>query len=221
MIGTVVTILMTLALFSFIYKENPVFRWAEHVYIGAAAGYGFVLAVEFIKNSGWGPLVGGKVGYVIPFILGLMLYCRFKPEAFWAYRIPIALLTGTGTGLAMRSIVESQFIEQIKATMLPLNTGDALQNLNNLVMVVMVITALSYFIFSLEHKGVLGTSAKIGRYVMMAAFGAGFGMTVTFRFSLFTGRMIYLLEPENRPTTAGVLIAIIAVILAIERWKKR
>ena len=37
--GTWVAALLTLALFSFLYKENPVFRFAEHLLVGVSAGY--------------------------------------------------------------------------------------------------------------------------------------------------------------------------------------
>ena len=54
-------------------------------------------------------------------------------------------------------------------------------------------TTLVYFFFTLEKKGVQGAVSKVGRYVMMIAFGAAFGNTVMARVSLFLGRMQFLL----------------------------
>ena len=34
-----VTALLTLAVFSFLWRENPVFRFAEHLLVGVSAGY--------------------------------------------------------------------------------------------------------------------------------------------------------------------------------------
>jgi hypothetical protein len=62
-----------------------------------------------------------------------------------------------------------------------------------IVVIVGVLTTLSYFYFSREHKGALGTSAKIGTYFLMIFFGATFGYTVMSRMSTFIGRMEFLL----------------------------
>jgi hypothetical protein len=57
-----------------------------------------------------------------------------------------------------------------------------------------VICAIIYFYFSKEHKGGFGKAARIGIWVLMAAFGASFGYTVMARISLLTGRMDYLIQ---------------------------
>ena len=65
---------------------------------------------------------------------------------------------------------------------------------SNIIMVVGVIATLSYFFFSLEHKGALGKVAKIGIWYIMLAFGAAFGYTVMARISLLIGRLQFLLH---------------------------
>ena len=59
-----------------------------------------------------------------------------------------------------------------------------------------VITALSHFIFTVEgvHKGAMGWMPKIGRWMMLLAFGASFGNTVMSRFGMYQGRIIFLLR---------------------------
>jgi hypothetical protein len=66
--------------------------------------------------------------------------------------------------------------------------------LNSLIVIIGTITALTFFFFTWEHKGVLGISTKIGRYVLMATFGASYGSTVMARISLFIGRLRFLFE---------------------------
>ena len=63
----------------------------------------------------------------------------------------------------------------------------------NFLIVLMVFTALFYFFFSVEHKGVFGATAKFGSWVIMVAFGAQFGFTVMARVSLLIGRIQFLL----------------------------
>lgn len=64
---------------------------------------------------------------------------------------------------------------------------------SNIIYVVGTFTALVYFLFTLEKKGVQGKISSMGRWVMMVAFGAAFGNTVMARVSLFLGRMQFLL----------------------------
>ena len=40
-LGIIVAAGMTLALYSFLYKDNPLFKFAEHVFVGVAAAYMF------------------------------------------------------------------------------------------------------------------------------------------------------------------------------------
>ena len=39
-LGAWVAVFLTLAIFSFLYKDNPFYKFAEHVFIGISAGYG-------------------------------------------------------------------------------------------------------------------------------------------------------------------------------------
>ena len=41
----ILQIFFTLSVFSFLYRDNPLYRLAEHAFVGVAAGYGVV--VEF------------------------------------------------------------------------------------------------------------------------------------------------------------------------------
>jgi hypothetical protein len=75
----------------------------------------------------------------------------------------------------------------------PLVTESGLPDISAIVVLVGVLTTLSYFYFSREHRGALGQSAKIGTYFLMIFFGATFGFTVMSRMSTFIGRMEFLL----------------------------
>ena len=67
--------------------------------------------------------------------------------------------------------------------------------LSNLVFVGTVITVLTYFFFSFEqkNKAVIGT-ARVGRLMMMFAFGAIFGSTVMARMALLIDRVWFLMH---------------------------
>ena len=66
--------------------------------------------------------------------------------------------------------------------------------ISNIIMFIGVITTITYFYFSKQHRGLLGKSARVGIVYIMLAFGASFGYTVMARISLLIGRMQFLLH---------------------------
>ena len=57
-----------------------------------------------------------------------------------------------------------------------------------------VLSVLAYFFFSLEHKGALGRTAKVGVWYLMITFGASFGFTVMGRIALLAARFEFLFD---------------------------
>lgn len=195
-VGVWIAAALTLALYSFLWKENPVYRLAEYLYVGMAAGYGVVVTIDSyirptIKND---LMTNGKWLLLIPILLGLLAYARFvKPIAFLA-RWTMAFWLGVGAGMVLTRDFRPQFIVALTATFKPLFVaGKVGVSINNILLVVGVITSLMYFFFTTKRTGIMAGGAKIGRWVMMVAFGAAFGNTVMARVSLFLGRMQFLL----------------------------
>ena len=187
---------LTIAATSFVFRDNIVFKVAQYTFIGVAAGHYIVMGVKNIINYGWVHLAGGAYIYVVVFILGIMLYARFSKEYYWLYRYPIAFMVGNGIGISIRAAIHSDFIKNIAATASPLVATAPMDTINNIIIFVGCITALSHFIFTYEgmHKGTLGFVPKVGRWMMLMAFGASFGNTVMTRFGMYQGRILFLLR---------------------------
>ncbi len=173
-----------IAIFSFIFAENPVYRFFEHLYVGSAAGYAISVNIKSIYDNAITPLTeDGKFLMIVPLILGILLYARFFKSISWLSRWSMAFLVGIGTGIAIYGGVNSQFVAQIRSSMLPLNT------LNNVIMVLGVLSILFYFFFSMEHRGPIKYVSVFGRWVMMITFGVSFGNVVMGRISLLLGAL--------------------------------
>ena len=72
---------LTLALFSFMYKDNPVYRAVEHIFAGLTAGYQVGLIWDtVILQQLWNPMAAGKFWLVIPGILGFLMFSRFSSK---------------------------------------------------------------------------------------------------------------------------------------------
>lgn len=186
--------IFTIAIFSFLYKDNPLYKIAESIVVGVAAGYFTVLLFwTSLKPKFWDQIVVyHKWWYVIPGILGILMYFRFSKRYSWVSRYPLCLYIGIGSGIAIPLSLQTFVVRQVEATMLPINF-QSLQGWNNFLVVIMVFSALIYFFFSMEHRGIIGRTATFGIWVIMVGFGASFGYTVMARVSLLIGRIQFLL----------------------------
>ncbi|MBK7092124.1 MAG: hypothetical protein IPH59_10480 [bacterium] len=199
--------LLTVFTFSFLYKDNPFYKFAEHLVVGVSAGYFVVLLIRtnlvpiisqkmFVADRGWEL---DQWWYIIPLILGVMMWARFSKKLSWISRYPLALYIGVASALTIPLELKNRVVEQLQATVLKfkfdMSNPDFLgvpQGVWDIVVVIGVISCLIYFFFSKEHKGWFGGSAKVGIYTLMIAFGASFGYTVMARISLFIQRIQYL-----------------------------
>lgn len=186
----------TLALFSFLYKDNPIYKVAEHIFAGLTAGYqvGLIWDTIIIQQL-WNPMASGKWWLFLPGVLGFLMFMRFSSKYSWVSRISLAFVMGVTAGIFLISQLHGLVLPQMMNTMLPLWNGDGFgQMLLALIVVVGVISTLIYFYFSKEHTGALGVTAKVGIWFIMVAFGAHFGYTVMGRVSLLIGRVRFLVE---------------------------
>ena len=187
---------LTLALFSFMYKDNPFYKIAEHIFAGLSAGYYVGLIWDtVILQQVVTPVEGGLWWRVIPGIFGFLMFARFFPKSSWISRTPLALVMGTTAGIFLLSQLHGLVLPQMQATMQPLSgDGGFSQTLLSAIVIVGVISTLIYFYYSKEHTGALGVTAKVGIWFIMISFGAHFGYTVMGRVSLLIGRVQFLIE---------------------------
>ncbi len=186
----------TLALFSFLYKDNPVYKMAEHVFAGLTAGYQVGLIWDtVILQKLWDPMFGGDWWLFVPGILGLLMFARFSSSYSWVSRVSLAFVMAVTAGVFLTTQLHGLVLPAMKSTMLPLGGGGGLKAaLMAVIVVVGVVSTLIYFYYSKEHSGLLGVTAKVGIWFIMISFGAHFGYTVMGRVSLLIGRVQFLVE---------------------------
>ncbi|MCL2548814.1 MAG: hypothetical protein FWE76_06600 [Symbiobacteriaceae bacterium] len=195
---------LALAYYSNIYKENPVFRFVEHLFVGISTANGIVQTFEQYIKASVVQYIGerGEYHYIVPIVIGLLIYTRFLPnrDYNWLARIPLAFWIGIGSAIVIVRTFRASFMVNLAATFVPLVgnnlpftawTGPSV--INNIVLFVGVFAVISYFFFTFEQKGALAVSAKLGRYVMMIAFGAAYGNTIMARSAVLLGRLQFLL----------------------------
>ena len=163
-----------------------------------------------IETLGYWPFM-----FLLP--IGLMGYFVFTKKYNWLSRIPIGIILGFWSGQQV-SIWWTKWGPQIHSSMLPIfpTTWDSFtvpstanmspdealavsqqlylsEAISNLVFVITLLAALSYFFFSFEMKSkFLRSTNTLGRWLLMIGFGAIFGSTVMARFALEIDRMAYI-----------------------------
>src|SRR5664280_270694 len=102
-IGLWLQAVLTFAILTFLIADNPLYKLAEHIFVGVSAGYGVVLvwheAVLPILLYRIFPHLSGEHAnpnywVIVPGVLGLMMIARFIPKYAWLSRWPIAFVVG-------------------------------------------------------------------------------------------------------------------------------
>jgi hypothetical protein len=190
---------LTLAVFSFLYADNPVFCFAEHLLVGLTAGYLVcitwhnVMMPELISpllNSG----TGKNAHLWIAAVLSFFWVCKFIDKAQDLYRVSLAFWVAIDMGLLIPTFMEAKVLAQLAGTVATSFNGTPVEIIGNSILALGTLASLTYFIFSREHKGVLGGTAQVGIWILMVGFGATFSYTILSRIYLLIGRIIFLLR---------------------------
>jgi hypothetical protein len=210
-LGVWIAATLTIAILSFLYRDNPLYKFAEHLYVGVSAAYGVIYMGKFTMEmllvnafrdnyqtflrTGSSASLWEALVLIVPTLLGLLMLTRwFGPKVSWLSRWPIAFLVGIGTGLAITGSFQGFLMPQIQATLMPMWGGGIWQVISNLLIFVGVIATLIYFYFSRPHTGFLGGVSRVGIIFIMVSFGTAFGYTVMSRISLLIGRLYFLVN---------------------------
>ncbi|NNF08232.1 MAG: hypothetical protein HKN21_15825 [Candidatus Eisenbacteria bacterium] len=216
-----VAAILTLAIMSYLYKDNPIYKFAEYLFVGVASGYylSIYYANVMVPNlftpvgDGVKALGGGvwtwDLWRLVALVLGLMLFSRLIPKFGWPSRWPMGLLVGAYSGLAIMGFAQGDLLAQLQDSLIPIIDksalsafGDAsgmtnkflafLNVLSHPILIIGLLSTLYYFFFSQEHTGVSGKVAKVGIWFLMISFGASYGFTVMARVTLALDRLRFL-----------------------------
>ena len=133
-----VAAILTLAMLSMtLYKVNPVYKAAEHAFIGIGIGHTLVTAIQVIQTSGINPIVqNGEIRLIIPLLFG---FCSSSgTESTLPVQVSHVLIVGTGAGLGLAG-ARSSVLGPDNCDFPPLNS------INNLILIIGFLTGVSYF----------------------------------------------------------------------------
>jgi hypothetical protein len=207
----------TIAIFSFLIKENLFYRFFEHLFIGIAAAIGPMLIVrDFLWPEILSPMLGLGVDvypdgtlsqpyqplyllYLIPMAFGSLYYCLYSKRYAWLAKIVIGFSLGVSGALSIKGFF-AETVPQLQGSFKPLlvttNEGIAwFESFNNSLFVVTLLLVLNYFFFTFGRgESVQAKIAPLGRPLLMVCFGAFFGSTVMARLALLVERVQFVLH---------------------------
>jgi hypothetical protein len=211
-IGTWLAALLTLAVLSFLYRDNPVFRFAESLFAGVSLGYYVSLAVDqTLRPNLFEPLrenFAMNNDLLIAGVLGALLYMRYVPRIGWVARYGLAVYVAYYIGVEFTRKVHGEVLPQMGRTIQPLNQWSFTSlwaffgspSFLSLMAIVGTYSVLIYFFFSKEQGPVTRRISRVGIWFLMVSFGAAFGFTVMGRVALLIGRINFLIYDWLYPT---------------------
>jgi hypothetical protein len=184
-----------MAMWSYVYfGGSVVYDYIQDLYVASAVAYSAITAYESLITTGWVPLVTrGEWHYVIPLMLGFLMFAVISRKWTWISRYPSAILLGVGMGLGMASYAYTDITQQItSAWTLGLIHGLYFEWI---VIIVGMMLTIWFFIYTVPHKGpgmtptILDRLADAGKAFVMIYITSKYASTVMYRLTLFIGNL--------------------------------
>lgn len=207
----------TLAIFSFLYRENRLFRIFEHFFIGIATAVGLVATIkDFFWPKVMKPMLGwdrqlmldGQYAepynywlllYLLPMAFGGLYYFIFSKRHAWLAQLVIGFSFGITAGLAFKGTFNEllpQLDDSYRSLVVFSADGglDWYSTANNWVFLITLFSAMAYFFFTFRasESGIVARVSGLGRWLLMACFGAFFGSTIVARMALLVERLDFM-----------------------------
>jgi len=202
LLGPVVAALLSLFILSYVIGDNPLYRLALHIFVGAMIGYAAgVIVRDVLLGVALPGLSSNPSSVVIPVILGLLLLFKGLPRQAFVGNVSLGFLIGIGTAVAIGGALLGTVVPQVQATARALTPASlAAQRfglLDGLMIVVGTVCTLLAFTFTTTEPAsepvlwqrILGGAAMVGRLILVVAFGVAFAGVLTAALSVFVGQM--------------------------------
>lgn len=156
LIWTILGILLTLMIFSYVWGDNPFFRTASYLFVGVTAGYVAVLLITqvILPRLAW-PLLRTstpteKTIAAVGVVLALLLLTKLVRPLAWLGNLPMAYLTGAGAAVVIGGAVLGTIIPQTLDGITAFAPGGQL--IDGLFMLIGTIATLAYFHFGARSR---------------------------------------------------------------------
>jgi hypothetical protein len=196
LIWMIVSFVLTLCIFSYLFGDNPLFRFATGLLIGVSAGYfAIIIIYQVILSRLVVPLLQGSWTALVPLLLSGLLLTKFSPKLARLGNLPMAYLVGVGAAIAIGGAVLGTLFTQVTGainTFAPVASAHGEQKwiliLEGGFILLGTIAALVYFNFGAQAKEETQAAkrspavrlfAGIGQFFIAITLGAVFAGVMT------------------------------------------
>lgn len=116
-ISAILGLVLTLMVFSYLIRDNLLFRIAVYLFIGVASGYAATVVWHYVllpklsqAVTTFNPLS------MVPFVFGISLLAKLSPRTSWIGSFAMAVLVGVGAAAAVGGALIGTLLPQAQAT---------------------------------------------------------------------------------------------------------
>jgi hypothetical protein len=214
--GMVIGFLLTLSVFSYLLRDNALFRLVIHIFIGVAAAY---VAAVIWYNVIWPqlllPLGSGDAATtwlaLVPLLLSILLLAKAIPRLSAAGSPALAFLVGVGAAVAIGGAITGTIVPQVLAS---INAGATqttypgaartwLDAVNWGLILLGTIATLAYFHFGARRRGAgqppsraawIEEIAGIGKLFIAVTLGAIFAGVYAASLAALVERLGFIVQ---------------------------
>ena len=198
-LGILIGFVLTLFIYSYLVKDNPLYRIAIHLLVGVSAAYAAVVLTQQIIAPVIGQILAEPAAleslkWYVPIFFALLLFVRRVPSIGWLSNSTIAVLVGVGAAVAL--------VGAILGTLWPQMTAEAAgSGTQGLLLALFTVCTL----FTFHFTGRLGKQGEwvrplwqqglvlVGRAVLTITFGVLFTTVLNTSLILLIDRLNYYL----------------------------
>jgi hypothetical protein len=189
---TLISLVLTLMVFSYLLGDNILFRIATYILVGVSAGYLATIIVYqvILPRMIWPILNGSYLLPIIPLVLSLLLISKMFPRFANIGNIPMAFVVGVTAAVVIGGAVIGTLFGQISATIdgfdlrfsTTPNQSPIAQLIGGSFILIGTVTTLAYFNFGGSSKPdqvsgrppMVELLSRIGEIFIAIALGAIF-----------------------------------------------
>jgi hypothetical protein len=117
-IGAWLGIFLTLAILSFLYKDNPFYKLAEHIFVGISIGY--VVTQQYynvLRPKVVEPFLDGSTTTQLLTIVPLLFVKAVSRRFTWVGRYPLAIVVALFAGININAVAQAELGAQLNRAM--------------------------------------------------------------------------------------------------------
>ncbi len=219
LIGGLLSLILTLCVFSYVLGDNFLFRLAIHIFIGVTTGF---ILVIVSYNVIWSQLISPmlfadpmkKATLIVPFVLAALLLLKASPRLASLGNPVLAFLVGVGAAVAIGGSVIGTIFPQVSATISFLDLGNAnlqgknivVQLINGTIILIGTLSTLVFFHFTVGKNSTeffrkpvwLASISWVGQAFIAIVFGVLFAGVYAASLTAFVERWVFIYQFFNQ-----------------------